>query len=90
MKIRSNLPEATEDNLASMIDTTKAQIEESARIKQEHETKLAFDEKELANQRALLADTRESMDAYIAKLRAEITDLDAQLVDVKGRIVKLT
>lgn len=77
--------QATEDNLASMIDTTKAQIEESARVKQEHETKLAFDEKELANQRTLLAETRESMDAYIDKLRAEIKDLDAQLVDVKEK-----
>jgi len=77
--------QATEDNLASMIDTTKAQIEESARVKQEHETKLAFDEKELANQRTLLAETRESMDAYINKLRAEIKDLDAQLVDVKEK-----
>merc|ERR1712050_273134 len=79
---KERIAQSAEDNLASMIDTTKTQIEDEIRIRKDHENKLKLDQEELQKQSDLLKNTKINMQNYINDLRRTITELSQKLVSI--------
>lgn len=63
---------AVEDNLVSMIEQTRTQIEESNRVKKDHDGKIRNDSEEYQRQTEILNETKAEAEAYQKKLQDDI------------------